>query len=246
MPSIAGVIRATRDTYLKQDTCQSAALADNQKRLLTAGEELRVKAVGTAPTEGHYLVTLDRDVNTEDGSEQFNTWFVYASPEHWEILEDNRSAPSEAVVPVPAPVAAGPVITVPGRGTVALNSLIQSASPGFTWAEATRNGSRLPVSAEVTAGIELLALKLAPVRKKFGPLRITSWYRPPAVNMAVGGARGSWHLRGSAVDLAPVNGNIWDFQKWCLEHWPEGVGTGAHRGFVHLDTQRGYRARWSY
>ena len=246
MPKIAGVIRATRDTYLKKDPHQSTLLGGNQRRLLGAGEELRVKAMSASMTDGHYLVTLDKEVATEDDSQRFNTWYVYAHPTHWEVLEDNRLAPSEAIVPVPSPVPASPMIVVPGRGKVALNAPIQSAAPWFTWAEATRNGTRLPISAEVTAGMELLALKLFPVREKFGPLTITSWYRPPSVNQAVGGARNSWHLRGSAVDLSPLNGSVWDLQKWCLEHWPEGVGSGAHRGFVHLDTQRGYRARWSY
>ena len=96
------------------------------------------------------------------------------------------------------------------------------------------------------AWIEAIALKLAPIREKFGPLRVTSWLRPRAINDAVGGAKNSWHLRGSAVDAYPINGSVWDMQRYCELHWPEGVGLGAHRGFVHLDTMRGYRARWPY
>ncbi len=37
-----------------------------------------------------------------------------------------------------------------------------------------------------------------------GPLRICSWYRSPAVNAAVGGAKTSYHMRGLAVDFKPT------------------------------------------
>ena len=245
MPSIAGVIRAKRDTWLKKDTHQAADLGDNEKRLLRAGEELRLRAVGLEPVAGHFLVTIDRDLPTEDGTDSFNTWFVFASPDHWDVLEDNRSAPTEAVLPVPPLRPTGQMITLPGRGTVPIDGLIQVRSPGFTWAEATKGGSRLPTTEAEVAGIEAIALALAPVREKFGPLRITSWLRPSAVNRAVGGARNSWHIRGNAVDLYPVNISVWELQKWAVDNWQGGVGTGAHRGFVHLDL-RPFNSRFSY
>ena len=242
MTSIAGVIRTRQDTYLKKAPDQASALTGGQKLLLPANTDLRVKAVSTNKENDHFIVTLDRNMATEDGSASYNTWYVYASGEHWEILEDNRPAPTDTpVVPL-----RGPVIRVPARGMVSLSAPIQSQSPWLTWAEATANGSRIPESIAVVQGIEAIALKLAPVRSKFGPLRIHSWYRTPAINKAVGGASQSWHLRGSAVDLSPINSDVWDMQKWLVEHWPEGVGTGAHRGFIHLDTLRFYRARWSY
>ncbi|QNP28836.1 hypothetical protein IAR63_13260 [Cylindrospermopsis curvispora GIHE-G1] len=40
-----------------------------------------------------------------------------------------------------------------------------------------------------------IPLTWEPVREKFGsPIRITSGYRPPAVNSSLGGARNSQHL----------------------------------------------------
>lgn len=44
------------------------------------------------------------------------------------------------------------------------------------------------------------------IADKFG-LTITSLYRSPAHNAAIGGAPGSYHTKGLAVDLVPSNGN---------------------------------------
>lgn len=42
---------------------------------------------------------------------------------------------------------------------------------------------------------------LQPVRDQFGPVTVTSGYRSPAVNKAVGGSPRSQHLRGEAADF---------------------------------------------
>lgn len=42
---------------------------------------------------------------------------------------------------------------------------------------------------------------LEPLRRRFGVIRITSGYRCPRLNAAVGGVPGSQHLRGEAADI---------------------------------------------
>ena len=51
---------------------------------------------------------------------------------------------------------------------------------------------------------ELCIDLLEPIRDALGPLRVTSGYRRPRVNAAVGGSSTSAHMSGWAVDVAPV------------------------------------------
>ena len=57
----------------------------------------------------------------------------------------------------------------------------------------------------VTALRELVATVLDPLREEEGPVRITSGYRAPDVNRAVGGSSTSQHVSGEAADIKLVN-----------------------------------------
>lgn len=69
--------------------------------------------------------------------------------------------------------------------------------------------------ANVPGPVELMNLGrlckqvLEPMREKLGPLRITSGYRSPAVNIAAGGDENSAHMDGRAADHEP-----WDLSKF--------------------------------
>ena len=97
-----------------------------------------------------------------------------------------------------------------------------------------------------------LAAFLERVRVAFGgkPIIITSGYRPPAVNAAVGGASNSEHLYKpgcGAVDFYIKGADIYAVQAWCDKHWPHSLGYGAPKGFVHLGIRTGRpRVRWDY
>lgn len=53
---------------------------------------------------------------------------------------------------------------------------------------------------------DLISDILDPVREKWGkPIRVTSGYRCPALNKAVGGTPSSQHLRGEAADITTGN-----------------------------------------
>jgi uncharacterized protein YcbK (DUF882 family) len=48
---------------------------------------------------------------------------------------------------------------------------------------------------------ELAQHVLEPLRQRFGPIVISSGFRSQQVNLLVGGAIGSQHLRGEAADI---------------------------------------------
>ena len=105
---------------------------------------------------------------------------------------------------------------------------------------------------QVDTAAELAAF-LERVRRNFGnkPVIITSGYRPPTINKAVGGASGSEHLYSGpgvgAVDFLIDGADIKAVQAFCDKYWPYSVGYGAPKGFVHLGIRAGRpRARWDY
>lgn len=87
----------------------------------------------------------------------------------------------------------------------------------FTLAEATRSDTarRLGIpntpSPEAFERIMNTAFQMERVRSvlKDNPITITSWFRNPQVNSAVGGVAESAHLRGDAVDfVCPGYGSV--------------------------------------
>ena len=128
----------------------------------------------------------------------------------------------------------------------------QKITPNFTYGELTLNqeARRFTNQGQCDIATELCQF-LEKARAKFGPIKITSGNRPPAVNASVGGASNSEHLFKpgcGAVDAYPINASCLEFEKWCDKEWPYSVGYGAsYRGFVHLGIRAGRpKIRWDY
>ncbi len=89
-----------------------------------------------------------------------------------------------------------------------------------------------------------LVRRLQTARDKIGrPLVVTSGYRCPAHNKAVGGAANSQHLYGKAADVTCPDvspGQLYDILEPLF---PDG-GAGLYPGFVHVDI-RDEKARWT-
>lgn len=81
-------------------------------------------------------------------------------------------------------------------------------SPNFLLSELTRTSHRIidntPPLDVIPRLMALCLGLLEPVRAEFGPLRITSGYRCPALNRSVGGSAGSAHMFGCAADFVPL------------------------------------------
>ena len=88
--------------------------------------------------------------------------------------------------------------------------------------------------------VNLCNFILQPVRDEFGPIRINSGYRSPALNKAVGGSKTSQHCNGEAADFESsrisnpelalwISKNL-DFDQLILEFYD---GKDPHSGWIH-------------
>ena len=75
---------------------------------------------------------------------------------------------------------------------------------------------------------------IASIRSHVGfPLPVTSGYRTPEHNRAVGGGRYSAHLEGLAVDIAVTGARAFRLVQAALKYGVQGIG--IYPTFVHLD-----------
>ena len=78
------------------------------------------------------------------------------------------------------------------------------------------------------------------------PIRITSGYRCPAHNTAVGGVPDSQHTKGQAADISigrKTTAEIKALAEQIDVFADGGIGGYPNHGFVHVDV-RGHKARW--
>lgn len=92
-----------------------------------------------------------------------------------------------------------------------LNSKL-SMAPNFYYQEFVKSNTatrfdivNIPGEKEWIKIEELAQHVLQPIRNHFGPIRITSGYRSPELNVKIGGSKFSNHCRGEAADIEPWN-----------------------------------------
>lgn len=117
-------------------------------------------------------------------------------------------------------------------------------SEHFTWHEvACRDKARTLPPAEILQNVYAAADMMERIRVLFGgaPITVNSWYRSPARNRAVGGAKNSMHMTGGAVDFT-IDGftptQVFSRLKKARDSGKieiGGLGLYAKTGFVHAD-----------
>jgi hypothetical protein len=129
-------------------------------------------------------------------------------------------------------------------------------SPHFTFDELTRTGqtalqavNRQEAQACMPALTALAVTILEPIRTKFGPIRINSAFRGPAVNTAVGGSKTSQHMSGQAADIVVPGHRLEDVFAWIVKEsgLPFGQaileGPGGKVSWIHISLGEPWRAK---
>jgi hypothetical protein len=240
------VLRIKQDTLFKRRPLQSSELSADEVQAVPDGTTLRLHSYAYMDADGnrfndHVKVALKYE---KDYIQHLSTWYVYEG--HVQIERNGQVVypmPSPSPSPTP-PTYQGTSFKLPGNVSTFYTD--QPIVPGgsFTWGEATRNATRIPSNASIVDNIVALARQLQRARNQLGrPFRITSWYRPPDVNAAVGGASRSYHLTGQATDLEVSGYSGRRVANAVMPWWPGGIGIYSHMPhIVHLDI--GPRRTW--
>ena len=247
-------LKVVSDTLFKLRPVLSSQLSAAEKIFVKNGTQFEL--VESQLAEGnHVRVVL---ASTGLGSRGLKEWYAYApdivvegNPSNNTPHQGNGVTPP---LPVPKPPPTPPVIDkptgpfrLPGFSSTFYLSEPIVPNGNFTWAEATKNGSRIPVDRNVTYGIIRIARVMEEVRARLGdrPISVNSWYRDPASNRAVGGALYSRHMSGDAIDFVVSGLHSYTVYDRLNRWWGSRGGLASSSIFTHIDA-RGYYARWSY
>lgn len=233
------------DTLFKVRPEQGFKLSESDKILVTAGT--RLPLLSDEPDSGNHVKVRIPD-GVLMGQNDRVDWYVFAKHIQLDGTEPNNKPQDPPVEPTPKITDRdrGQPITVPKLGTVYLGDPILT-NGHFSWAEATKNGNRIPVDETVVNGILTIAEVMEDVRDYLGgrPITVNSWYRDPTSNRNAGGASRSRHLSGDAVDFVVQGISPPQVNQKLEPWWGDRGGLASASVFTHIDA-RGYRARWSY
>ena len=120
-----------------------------------------------------------------------------------------------------------------------------SGAPHFSLRELTRSSTadiyglyNEPSPAALLRIVRLAREILEPLRRRFGPLAVTSGFRSPELNWHVSLSRRSRHCRGEAADVRPLQGRVrpLDVAAYAYKHLPchEIILYHPPGGWLHL------------
>jgi hypothetical protein len=209
---------AKEDTWLKKSMDPADALPDDQKVAVPLGKQLTVVGLREIPGNSHEQVDL---------SHSGGTWHIFAP--HFQRVQ--------------APTAASTATASAQPAVIDWSDFSSLVTPNLTVGEVLQFDSRRcpRVNSAVTPRILETAAEFQAIRNAWGPLGVTSFYRPEPINRQVGGVSGSQHVTGLAMDIYPVGMPLQALYDFLLTRWTGGFGDGRGRGFIHLDRRAGGR-----
>lgn len=200
---------ANQDTFLKKAPIDSKYLSEDGKKRVAKGQELKLSRIESVAADGHSWYTLE------------------GTGERWAAFGPHWSAKPGVAKPAP-------------NTPVAWGDFKAMVSKHLTVGEVLQYDARRrpkPGSPE-EKNILALAKEFDAIREAWNaPLGVTSGHRPEPINAQVGGVPGSYHTKGMALDIYPVNDSLQKFHAWLVQRWSGGYGDGRHRGFIHIDTR---------
>jgi hypothetical protein len=120
-----------------------------------------------------------------------------------------------------------------------LNELVQSNTAAKLGIDNTPDGVARVHLTELIRLLEDIRAEWAKVCINSPAIRVTSGYRCPELNKAVGGKKSSAHLLGYAADIQPSNGNQRGFEEFM-------AGVFAKKGYLYdqIIIEKSKTSRW--
>lgn len=241
------ILRVTENTVLKRRPLPASELPADETFAVSPGQTWRLHSyafrdVNNGNFNNHVKFAFKYPKDAING---FNTW--YASNQHIQIEIDGQIVyPSPQISPTQPPTYTGIPFKLPGNVSTFYTDQPIISGGNFTWGEATKNATRIPATVAIVDNIVSLARQLQRARNQLGrPFQVNSWYRPPAINAAVGGAVSSYHLTGRAADIEVSGLSGRQVANQVFGWWPGGIGIYSHLpDVVHLDI--GPRRIWGF
>ncbi|MBD2259745.1 DUF882 domain-containing protein [Pseudanabaena sp. FACHB-2040] len=239
------VLRVTQNTIFKRRPIQSSQLAPNEQAPASVGTLLVLNSYAFANEQGAFNDHIRFALKyVKDNISGFNTWYIY--DRHARVEQAGTIVYPRPTAPPPPPQSqyVGRAFRLPGYTSTFYTDQPIIPNGSFTWGEATKDAARIPESKAIVDNILALAQELQKVRNRLNrPFQVNSWYRPPAVNAAVGGASRSQHLLGTAVDVQVQGLSGRQVANALMLSWNGGIGIYTQMpNVIHLDI--GPRRTW--
>lgn len=255
------LMRVMQSTLFKRRPVPSAQLTNSEKYAAAQGSVWKLHSYAYANAQGNFNGHLKFALKYEkDYIYRLSTWYVYG--QHVRVERNGvivyphatpspTPTPSPSPTPTPTPIPTPPPyqgipFKLPGNSSTFYTDQPIIPKGSFTWGEATKDATRIPETESIVNNIIALARELQKARDQLGrPFIVNSWYRPPAVNQAVGGVSNSQHLYGKAVDVQVPGYSGRRVANALMLWWTGGVGIySSMPDIVHLDI--GPKRTWGF